>query len=57
LEFKGDPSKKELHLRPHFDLKKEERARGSKNERMKQQRENREQSKEHRYDRKEKNKD
>ena len=58
LEFKGEPSKKELHLRPHFDLKKDERARGSKNERMKQQRENREQSKkEHRYDRKEKNKD
>lgn len=57
LEFKGEPSKKELHLRPHFDLKKEERARGSKNERMKQQRENREQSKEHRNDRKEKNKD
>ena len=57
LELKGDPSKKELHLRPHFDLKKEGRARDSKNERLKQQRENREQSKEHRHDRKEKNKD
>lgn len=57
LDLKGDPSKKEFHLRPHFDLKKEERARDSKNERLKQQRENREQSKEHRHDRKEKNKD
>ena len=57
LELKGDPSKKELHLRPHFDLKKEGRARDSKNERLKQQRENREKSKEHRHDRKEKNKD
>ena len=57
LELKGDPSKKELHLRPHFDLKKEGRARDSKNERLKQQRENREKSKEHRLDRKEKNKD
>jgi len=57
LELKADPSKKELHLRPHFDLKKEVRARDSKNERLKQQRENREQSKEHRHDRKEKIKD
>lgn len=57
LEHKGERAKKELHLRPHFDLKKEEKVRGSKNENLKQNRENREHSKEHRHDRKEKNKD
>jgi len=57
IELNSDRPKRELHLRPHFDLKKEEKARDSKKEHLKHQRENREHVKEHRHDRKEKNKD